>query len=182
MIFFYDGHRCIHEALHFKSTSYERPDEYEFYFENKLAKLSEINININMYTIYGLWSHLELLKKEFPNINHVNFIVDKTSYKNLEYFHCESLFALPEKLQFTSTGSEEILNAKCKDKMPIEHYMSNVKYLCDGVTYHNETIDVYENAEGDYYQWYLSLNKYYKAFTKERYLQIVEQNFIGDKL
>lgn len=182
MTFFYDGHRCMHEALHFKSTSYNRPDEYEFYFEKKLETLSEISININMYTIYGLWSHLRLLKEEFPNINHINFIVDKSSYKNLEYFHSESLFALPEKLDFTTTGSEEIINAKCKEKMPVEHYISNINHLCNDITYHNESFDVYENNEGDYYQWYLSLNKYYKDFTYEKYLTIVKANFIGDKL
>ena len=182
MTFFYDGHRCMHEALHFKSTSFDRPDEYEFYFEKKLETLNEVDINVNMYTIYGLWSHLRLLHEEFPNIQHVNFIVDKKSFKNLEYFYSEKLFSLPNELPFTTSGSEEILNAKCKDKMLLEHYMENINYLYNGISYHNETIDVYENTEGDYYQWFLSLNKYYKDFTYEKYLTIVRENFIGDKL
>lgn len=182
MTFFYDGHRCMHEALHFKSTSFDRPDEYEVYFETKLSKLKEISININMYTIYGLWCHLDLLQEEFPNITHLNFVVDTTSFKSLEYFHDENLFALPNDLNFTTTGSEEIINSRRKSSMPMEHYMNNINYLCNNITYHNETIDVYENPEGDYYQWFLSLNKYYKDFTEEKYLQIVKENFIGDKL
>lgn len=182
MKFFYDGHRCMHEALHFKSTSYNKPDEYECYFEKKLETLSELDVNVNMYTIYGLWNHLNLLKVEFPNIQHINFIVDTSSFKNLEYFYDETLFALPDDLNFTTTGSDDIWNAKCKDNMSLDHYKENINYLCNGISYHNETIDVYENTESDYYQWFLSLNKYYKDFTYEKYLTIVKANYIGDKL
>lgn len=163
----YDGHACDHEILH---RNLSNDLNYEENLVRELQNSNTVITDINLYTLYNAHNHFQILREEFPNIEHIILTADTGSFDSVTYSDRFDLFC-PEHLVYPTMDRHKFTvtfdwkRFKKKKKMMLCDYYQNLKFL-KGLYWSGNDIGVYLSTnfaivDSEYSHWHKSLAQYY---------------------